>query len=366
VLSIHFVQLLVAESELAMATTMRPLWTMIFAFLGAGLLSACLCLFLVPVFESVGFVTDYRLMELANLNHPMLMQLLLRAPGSYHHSVNVGMLSEAGCEAIGANALRAKVASYFHDIGKAQKPAYFVENQRDNINKHNGLNPYTSAKIIISHVTDGGRMAKEHSLPKPIIDNIYMHHGTGLLQYFYAQAIAEADDPRDVDEAAFRYPGPKPNTREAGVIMLADKVEAATRTIQHPDEEKIRRMISKIASSVMADGQFSECPLTFKEIYTVADTFVAVLLGIHHQRIEYPDTADISSGAETTKAGAGQPPKHAIITLELTPESKEAAMRPELKAISGGQSKATVQAADDESSDVIDYESLEHLPRGDR
>ena len=368
VLSIHFVQLLVAESEIAMATTMRPLWTMLFAFLGAGLISAMFCLFLVPVFEWVGFVTDYRLMELANLNHPMLMQLLLRAPGSYHHSVNVGMLSEAGCEAIGANALRAKVASYFHDIGKAQKPAYFVENQRDSINKHNGLDPYTSAKIIISHVTDGGRMAREHSLPKPIIDNIYMHHGTGLLQYFYAQAVNEAEDGVHVDEGAFRYPGPKPNTREAGVIMLADKVEAATRTIQHPDEEKIRRMISKIASSVMSDGQFSECPLTFEEIYTVADTFVAVLLGIHHQRIEYPDTASISSGVEETQTESTSPPKQAIITLELSPGTHEVATasRPELKAISGGQSQATVQMADEESSDVIDYESLEHLPRGER
>ncbi len=372
VLSIHFVQLLVAESELSMATTMRPFWSMAFAFAG-GIGSAFLCLALLPAFESAGFVTGYRLMELANLNHPMLMQLLLRAPGSYHHSVNVGMLAEAGCEAIGANGLRAKVASYFHDIGKSQKPAYFVENQRDNINKHNGLDPYTSAKIIVSHVTDGGRMAKEHSLPKPIVDNIYMHHGTGLLQYFYAQALAEAEDPSTVSETPFRYPGPKPNTREAGVIMLADKVEAATRTIKVPDEEKIRRMISSIVNSVMADGQFSECPLTFKEIYTVAEKFVDVLLGIHHQRIEYPDTANISSGTvEMSATERTDPPKKAIITLELTPEkgagkakvaTPPSVRRAELKAIAGGQSKSSVADADEETSDVVDYESLEHLPK---
>jgi len=370
VLSIHFVQLLVAESELSMATTMRPLWSMVFAFIGGSVLSAALYLVLVPAFEAVGFVTDYRLMELANLNHPMLMQLLLRAPGSYHHSVNVGMLSEAGCEAIGANALRSKVASYFHDIGKSQKPAYFVENQRDGINKHNGLDPYTSAKIIISHVTDGGRMAKEHRLPKPIIDNIYMHHGTGIIQYFYIQALTEAEDPSTVDDAAFRYPGPKPNTREAGVIMLADKVEAATRTIKQPDEQKIRALISKIVSSVMADGQFSECPLTFKEIYTVADVFVSVLMGIHHQRIEYPDAPPIvGTPAATTVPFSAEPPKHAIITLELTPGKEEPLVtkRPELKAIAGGQSKqskAELSAADEESSDVVDYEAIEHLPKG--
>jgi len=311
-----------------------------FAFLG-GIVSAFLVLGLVPVFESFGFVTDYRLMELANLNHPLLRQLMLRAPGSYHHSVIVGTLAEAACEAIGANALRAKVASYFHDIGKAIKPKYYVENQRDGVNRHNGLDPWTSARIIVSHVTDGGRLARDHGLPKPIVNNIYMHHGTGLLQYFYAAAQELSEEP--LDEADFRYPGPKPDSREAGVIMLADKVEAATRTIERPDEDNIRLMINRIVNSVMADGQFSECPLTFQEIHTIADTFVAVLLGIHHQRIEYPQTADVSRGKPAHIKEAQEP---GVITLDLmTPVVQDLPEEPD-------------------ETDVVDYESLEHLPGG--
>jgi cyclic-di-AMP phosphodiesterase PgpH len=366
VLVIHLLQLFVFEVELSLATTMRPVWSMSFAALG-GLLSASLVLALVPLFESVGFVTDYRLMELANLNHPLLRQLMLRAPGTYHHSVLVGTLAEAACEAIGANALRAKVASYFHDIGKSLKPQYFVENQRDNVNQHDGLDPHSSAHIIISHVVDGGRMAREHRLPKPIIDNIYMHHGTGLLQYFYRTAKERAEDVSLVREEAFRYPGPKPDTREAGVIMLADKVEAATRTIREPNEENIRRMISRIISSVMADDQFSECPLTFQEIHQIHETFVRVLLGIYHQRIEYASTKDVSSASSTSGARGKIPPpppptKIATITLEIEPATKAAA-EPVIPPVEiEVDSLSDVHSADEEPSDVVDYESLEHLP----
>ncbi|HHO51208.1 MAG TPA: HDIG domain-containing protein [Deltaproteobacteria bacterium] len=326
VLIIHFVQLFVVEGELSLATTMRPFWSMSFAFLG-GILSSFLVLGLVPLLESLGFVTDYRLMELANLNHPLLRRLMLRAPGSYHHSVVVGTLAEAGCEAIGANSLLAKVASYFHDIGKSNKPQYFVENQRGEGSRHTGLDPHASASIIISHVTEGGLLAREHKLPQPIIDNIYMHHGTGVLQYFYASARERADDPGRVDIHAFRYPGPKPSTREAGVVMLADKVEAATRTLKCPDEHNIRSMIHRIVNSVIADGQFSECPLNLREIHTLTETFVAVLLGIYHQRIEYPQTADISAQAGE---GAAPQPKlppvstSAMITLDLAPVQRPA------------------------------------------
>jgi cyclic-di-AMP phosphodiesterase PgpH len=337
VLLIHFLQMFVVDTELGLAGTIGPVWSMAFAFLG-GVLSSFLVLGLVPMFEMLGFVTDYRLMELANLNHPLLRQLMLRAPGSYHHSVLVGTLAEAACEEIGANALEAKVASYFHDIGKSLKPQYFVENQRDGVNKHNALDPFTSAQVIINHVIDGGRMAREHKLPKPIIDNIYMHHGDGLLLYFFAKAQESGDE---VDERAFRYPGPKPSTREAGVIMLADKVEAATRTIRVPNEESIRNMIHRIINSVMADGQFSECPLTFQEIHNIADTFVKVLLGIYHQRIEYPQTADVSRGdvtptpADVRTTGNS---RASLVTLEVVSTTKPPTERE-------------------------DYESVEHLPR---
>ena len=273
------------------------LFAMLAAFIG-GVGSSFVVLGLTPLFEALGFVTDYRLMELANLNHPLMRQLMLRAPGSYHHSVVVGSLAEAGSEAIGANALLARVASYFHDIGKSLKPQYFVENQGDSGNRHDSLDPQTSAEVIIDHVLEGGRMAREHNLPKPVLDNIYMHHGTGLLSYFYGQARANAEDPDSIEEARFRYPGPKPSTREAGVIMLADKIEAATRTIAQPNEQNIRAMIKRIVDSVMADGQFSECPLTMAEISTVLDTFVKTLLGIYHHRIEYADTAEISNKSQ--------------------------------------------------------------------
>ncbi len=362
VLVIHFVQLYVVDGEVTLATTMRPVWSMLFALSG-GILSAFLVLGLTPLFESLGFVTDYRLMELANLNHPLMRQLMLRAPGSYHHSVMVGSLSEAAAEAIGANALQAKVAAYFHDIGKALKPQYFVENQGKGGNRHEGLDPLTSAQIIISHVTEGGRMGAEHNLPKPILDNIWMHHGTGILQYFYAKArdLAELDgrNSDDITEAPFRYPGPKPSTREAGIIMLADKVEAATRTIKSPDEDNIRAMISRIVSSVMADGQFSECPLTFQEIHTIADTFVTVLLGIYHQRIEYPQTAEISGQAKSAVRGASPRapagsraravPKSALITLELHSNKRE--QEPEPTAATGADEPLPPPPSDPTDSD---------------
>ena len=370
VLLIHFVQLFVGDGEISLATTMRPFWSMAFAF-GGGMLSAFLVLGLIPLMEAAGFVTDYRLMELANLNHPLLRQLMLRAPGSYHHSIVVGSLSEAACEAVGANALQARVAAYFHDIGKGLRPQFFVENQRDGVNRHDTLDAKTSAQLIISHVTDGGRMAREHKLPQPIVDNIYMHHGTGLLQYFYRKAQASVDDPTTIDVAAFRYPGPKPSTREAGIIMLADKVEAATRTIRHPTERNIRAMITSIINSVMADGQFDECPLTFQEIHTVAETFVMVLMGIHHSRIEYPDTKDISAGTSAAEATGtitleiGPPPttptpeqpKSAAAMHEEEPEEPEDLEEPEVT------SEEPVPADDD---DHTDYEALEHLPHAGR
>lgn len=367
VLLIHLVQLFVVEGELSMATTMRPFWSMLFAFAG-GIASSFLVLGLVPLFESVGFVTDYRMMELANLNHPMLRQLMLRAPGSYHHSVIVGTLAEAGAEAIGANALLAKVASYFHDIGKALKPQYFVENQQGGVNKHVGLDPYASAQIIISHVVDGGRMAKEHGLPQPIVDNIYMHHGTGILQYFYAEAAAKAEDPSTVDPEAFRYPGPRPNTREAGVIMLADKVEAATRTLRVPDEQNIRAMIVRIVNSVIADGQFVDCPLTFREIHVLAETFTTVLVGIYHQRVEYPQTADLSRAPGGSKLPP-PPPREATITLDLPPDQRN---RPVVARPQSGQEEEPV-ASDPaptpppapSGAEAVDYEAVDYLPRGD-
>jgi putative nucleotidyltransferase with HDIG domain len=286
----------------------------------AGLLNAVLALGMVPAFELFGFVTDYKLLELASLNHPLLRQLMLRAPGTYHHSVIVGTLSEAACETIGANALLARVACYFHDIGKGLKPQYFIENQRDTGNRHDRLSPEASAAVIINHVREGGVLALQHQLPRPIVDNIYMHHGTGLIQYFYARAKENAGADEEVDERIFRYPGPKPDSREAGIIMLADKVEAACRTIREPNEERIRAMIQQIINSVMTDGQLENCPITLRELYQIADTFTTVLLGIYHHRIEYPATKEISSG----KGRFVPVPRQGTITLEIMNPLKSA------------------------------------------
>lgn len=329
-------------------------WSLAFAFAG-GLLSGFLVLAVVPLFELAGFVTDLQLLELANLDHPLMRNLMLRAPGSYHHSVMVGALAEAAAEAVGANALQARVCAYFHDIGKAVRPQYFVENQTDGINRHERLTPYQSAQVIIDHVRDGGTIAKQHKLPRPIIDNIYMHHGDGLVPYFFRRA--RETDP-EVDPADFRYPGPKPNTREAGIIMLADKIEAACRSIKHPTPENVSEMIQKIINSVMAEGQFRDCPLTLKELYTIAETFKTTVLAIHHHRIAYPDRP--LPTARRVEPDSAQLPRDAVITLEIPASELASSLgsNPPPEPIPPGALRR-----EDDSTEVVDYESPEYLPQ---
>ncbi|MFM2162343.1 MAG: hypothetical protein RLZZ383_1855 [Pseudomonadota bacterium] len=315
-----------------------------------GLASSVFVLVFVPVFELAGFVTDWRLLELASLTHPLMRQLMLRAPGTYHHSVMVGTLGEAACEAIGANGTEVKVAAYFHDIGKVLKPGWFIENQHGH-NPHAQATPAASAAVLIGHVVEGARMAREHRLPKPIIDNILMHHGTGLIAYFHARAVAESHG-RPVSESDFRYPGPKPNTREAGVLMLADKVEAATRTLRDPSPAAFRAMAHHIINSVLADDQLADCPLTWKEIARVTDAFVKVLVGFHHQRTEYPDTAAISRGQYDDGI---QPVEPLGTVIQLPPSALRSSGR-----------LWTDEAVLDEATDhdAPDYEAVHHLPRG--
>jgi putative nucleotidyltransferase with HDIG domain len=313
-LMISLVQIQLGEaSDVAQAS---PLWDMLFGFIG-GNLSAVLVLGLVPMFEVFGFVTDYKLLELTNLNHPLLRQLMLRAPGSYHHSVIVGSLAEAAAESIGCNALQTRVSCYFHDIGKAVKPNYFIENLRDAPNPHDRLAPHQSARIIINHVLDGVALAKQYKLPKPILDGIQMHHGTGIIQYFYARALEQAGPDMTVDPADFRYPGELPSTREAGIIFLADRVEAACRTLHDPTRESIRGMIQKLVNSAVMDDQLEMCPLTIRELYQVVDTFTNTLLGIYHHRIEYP-------GLPVPPLKGDVIPDQGIITLDVArPDTTE-------------------------------------------
>lgn len=301
--------------EVGFTSPVQPLWDMGFAFL-AGNLSAIMVLGMVPMFELFGFVTDYKLLELANLNHPLLRQLMLRAPGTYHHSVIVGSLSEAAAEAIGCNALETRVSCYFHDIGKAVKPSYFIENLRDAPNPHDRIQPHQSARIIINHVLDGEAMARQYKLPKPIIDAIRTHHGTGIIQYFYAKAVEAAEDGTTVDPEDFRYPGELPKTRETGIILLADRVEAACRTLPDPSREAISGMIQKLVNLAVTDGQLVECPLTISELYTIIDTFTETLLGIYHHRIEYP-------GMPVMPPKAAQVSKESLITLDVAGQSSE-------------------------------------------
>jgi putative nucleotidyltransferase with HDIG domain len=301
--------LLVQMGESSGVGTSQPMWDMGFAFLG-GNLSAIMVLGMVPMFELFGFITSYKLLELANLNHPLLRQLMLRAPGTYHHSVIVGSLAENAAESIGCNALLARVSCYFHDVGKMVKPNYFIENLRDAPNPHDRLAPHQSARIIINHVLDGAAIARQYKLPKPIVDGVLMHHGTGIIQYFYAKAVEQAEDASTVNVGDFRYPGLLPDSREAGIIFLADRVEAACRTLKDPTNESIRAMIQTLVNSAITDGQLERCPLTIRDLYTVVDAFTSTLLGIYHHRIEYP-------GMPVQPPSAGSVPDSALITLDV-------------------------------------------------
>jgi hypothetical protein len=255
----------------------------------SGILSAILMIGALPYLESGFSITSMiRLLELSNPNHVLLKRLLLEAPGTYHHSLMVGNLAEASAEAIGANPLLVRVGAYYHDIGKIKRPEYFVENQRGFDEPHNKIAPALSALIIISHVKEGVELAGEARLPQVIIDFIAEHHGTSLAKYFYNQAIEEEGEGM-VNEDSFRYEGPKPQTKEVALVMLADAVEAAVRSLPNPNVDNIRAMVRKIIRDKLNDRQLEECDLTFKDLDVLADSFCKVLEGVYHKRIEYPD-----------------------------------------------------------------------------
>lgn len=278
----------VASGSAAPESAVPLLAELLFALLG-GVVSGVLALGLAPLFESFGFLTEARLMELASLNHPLLREMIVKAPGTYHHSMMVGVLGEAAAEAVGANSLLVRVGAYFHDIGKMGKAQYFIENQRDGENPHDKLAPSMSALVIHSHVKDGIELGHEHKLPSSIIDLIPQHHGTSLVSYFYNKAMQQADPDRgEVRDTDYRYPGPKPLTREAGIMMLADAVEAATRSLKTHTPGALSQRVEQIVNRAIADGQLDECPMTLWDLRVVSDTFVRVLLGIYHSRIEYP------------------------------------------------------------------------------
>lgn len=265
------------------------------AFL-AGILSSFLVVTVTPACEYLfDYTTDLKLLELSNLNHPLLREFMIRAPGSYHHSLMVGTLAESGAEAIGANVLLARVGGYYHDIGKMKNPHYYIENQLGGINIHDRQPAHLSRTMIMSHVKDGAKMAEERLLGKPIIDIIEQHLGTTTMVYFYSKAKKEYAERSKKDELLppvnendFRYPGPKPQTKEAAIVMLSDAVEASTRAFASSNLSRLRIVCEKVANRVFADGQLNESELTLKDLHQIVDSFYHVLVGVYHKRISYP------------------------------------------------------------------------------
>ncbi|HSR69720.1 MAG TPA: HDIG domain-containing protein [Acidobacteriota bacterium] len=271
--------------------------------LAGGLLAATAASLLLPLLEQLfGITTDIRLLELSNLNTPILRRLAVEAPGTYHHSIIVGTLAEEAAEAVDANSLLTRVGAYYHDIGKLSKPEYYVENQIYCGNKHESLTPSMSSLILANHVKEGLALADEIKLAGEVRDLIPQHHGTRLMSFFYRKAVEEAGgDETQVTEETFRYPGPKPQSKEAAILMTADQVEAAARTLQDPSGGQVRGMIRRIIRSDIEDGQFDECDITVRELSRVASAYERVILRMHHQRIEYP-------GYEFSKDSGKQPP----------------------------------------------------------
>jgi putative nucleotidyltransferase with HDIG domain len=254
-----------------------------------ALVSTAIALFMIPVLEMTCRVTtDLTLLELSDLNRPLLRRLMLEAPGTYHHSMVMGTMCEAGCEAVGANSLLGRVQCYYHDIGKISKPEYFIENIALNPrarNPHDRLTPSMSCLILESHVREGVALAREHKLPEPLIDAIREHHGTSEMSFFYEKA--KALDP-NVQREEFRYPGPRPRSKETAIVMLADGVEAASRVLTDPRPSRIRQLVNRIVESRVEQGELEECGLTLADLAKIREAFVIVLTGIFHGRVRYP------------------------------------------------------------------------------
>ncbi|NCN26874.1 HDIG domain-containing protein [bacterium] len=280
----------------------NALYAAVWAFAGGfvgGFLASAITLVITPLFESLlDYTTDLKLIELSRMDNPLLRDLVLKAPGTYHHSILVGSLCEAACEAIGANPLLARVGAYYHDIGKIGRAEYFVENQSGGVSPHDNMKPQLSAKIIIAHVKEGKVMAEKAKLGRSIVDFIMQHHGTSLVSYFFNRAKQMAAqpgsdvDPEEIKEEDYRYPGPNPRSKEAVIMALADSCEAATRSLVEPTPARVEAMINKILTKAFDEGLLEDAEITLREIYLVGKSFNRILLGVHHQRVEYPGQED--------------------------------------------------------------------------
>ncbi len=295
------------------------IWDWGLAFL-SGIAAGIITAGIVPMLElAFGYTTDISLLELANLEQPILRRLMMEAPGTYHHSVVVGSMVEAAAAEIGANPILAKVCGYYHDIGKINKPLYFIENQMRCENRHDKLAPSMSSLILISHVKEGVELAKKHKLGKEIMSAIQQHHGTSLIRFFYDKAVKLRGE-NAVKMENFRYPGPKPKTREIGLVMLADVVEAASRTLENPNPSRIQGLVQSLINKIFSDGQLDHCELTLKDLHSIAKSFNKILNGIHHHRIEYPEKNAARDGRENHERADQQPSKP---VQRLPKQSKE-------------------------------------------
>ncbi len=304
---------------------------------GNAIVSAGLALLFIPAFEwFTGITTDQTLLEFADPNRRLLKRLSMEAPGTYAHTINVANLAEAAGAAIGANGLLCRVGTYYHDVGKVLEPQYFIENQHGGVNPHDRLEPSVSAAILRRHVTEGLRLARQEKLPAVITAFIAEHHGTQRIGFFYEKALEQAGE-EGVDEAEFQYAGPKPRSKETAVLLLADPVESAARTLRDPTPERIRAMVDAIVDSRVAEGQLDEAPLTFAELSLLKEQFATVLEAMHHRRIDYPDTRHLSRAGEEGGASGGE--------AEAEGESAEAAADD-----SAPGSEAPGEASDERSS----------------
>jgi putative nucleotidyltransferase with HDIG domain len=270
-----------------------------FAFAASNaLISPVLTYGLLIFFERLfKITTDLTLLELSNFDRPLLKELARKAPGTFNHSMTMGTIAEAASEKIGANPLLARVGAYYHDVGKTISPQSFVENQLNNQNIHENLTPEESAKMIIDHVNEGIELAREYDVPEEIVDFIPMHHGTTAISFFYERA-KELYGEDEVDINKFRYHGPKPNSRETAIVMLADSCESAVRSIEEPDQEKVENVIASIFKSRVNDGQLDDSPITLSDIVKMKEEFINILLGQHHKRIKYPKQKEIENGVD--------------------------------------------------------------------
>lgn len=310
---------LVSSTNLRIALT-NACWAM-----GGGVFSAVLAVGLQSLLEWLfNLATNSKLIELSNPNQPLLRRLLMEAPGTYHHSIIVANLAEAGATAVGGNGLLARVGAYYHDVGKLKRPMYFKENQMGD-NPHDRTDPRVSTAILTAHPRDGAQMAVKQRVPAPVVDIIRQHHGDSLVLYFYDKAVKLYGE--DVDISAFRYEGPRPRSKEAAVVMLADTIEAATRTLANPSPEKMEQLIRKLVREKMTDGQLNDSALTFSDLDKICSTFSTVLTGVFHERIEYPDVAipprAPAAISEPSTDGAQSKPDAAESKTEPKPDSPE-------------------------------------------